>query len=150
MSEKAIKRLKNKFIMTAMISFFIVMTFIAGCIYAFNALMTRSQIKDNIRYIVENDGVLPMQYESIESENTPESQVTIADKSDFIAQLEKLFGVESGYISDEFYYSTRYFAVTFNENKDVERVITSHTAAVESSQAVTYANTVMNGGLNSV
>ena len=144
MSEKAIKRLKNKFIMTAMISFFIVMTFIAGCIYAFNALMTRSQIKDNIRYIVENDGVLPMQYESIESENTPESQVTIADKSDFIAQLEKLFGVESGYISDEFYYSTRYFAVTFNENKDVERVITSHTAAVESSQAVTYANTVMN------
>lgn len=144
MSEKAIKRLKNKFIMTAMISFFIVMTFIAGCIYAFNALMTRSQIKDNIRYIVENDGVLPMQYESIESENTPDSQLTIADKSDFIAQLEKLFGVESGYISDEFYYSTRYFAVTFNENKDVERVITSHTAAVESSQAVTYANTVMN------
>ena len=143
MSEKAIQRLKNKFIMTAMLSFFVVMTFIAGCIYVFNALMTRSQIKDNIAYIIENDGVLPMQYESIESDEKSDDGETIQDKSDFIAQLEKLFGVESGYVSDEFYYSTRYFAVTFSEDGNVDRVITSHTAAVEANQAVTYANTVM-------
>jgi len=143
MSEKAIKRLKNKFIVTAMVSFFVVMTFIAGCIYVFNALMTRGQIRDNIEYIVENDGVLPMQYESIESENTSDNGDTIANKNDFVVQLEKLFGVESEYFSDEFYYSTRYFAVTFTEEGDVERVITSHTAAVEGNQAVTYANTVM-------
>ena len=49
----------------------------------------------------------------------------------------------AGYISDEFYYSTRYFAVTFTSDDEVERVITSHTAAVEPTQAVTYANTVM-------
>ena len=145
MSEKAIQRLKNKFIMTAMLSFFVVMTFIAGCIYVFNALMTRSQIKDNIRYIVENDGVLPMQYDSdsIDSEEMHDAGQTIASKNEFIVQLEKLFGVESGYISDEFYYSTRYFAVTFTSDDEVERVITSHTAAVEPTQAVTYANTVM-------
>ena len=65
MSEKAIQRLKNKFIMTAMLSFFVVMTFIAGCIYVFNALMTRSQIKDNIRYIVENDGVASVNRELV-------------------------------------------------------------------------------------
>ena len=106
MSEKAIQRLKNKFIMTAMLSFFVVMTFIAGCIYVFNALMTRSQIKDNILYIVENDSVLPMQYDSdsIDSEEMKDNEQTISNKNDFIAQLEKLFGVESGYISDEFYY----------------------------------------------
>ena len=143
MSEKAIKRLKNKFIMTAMVSFFVVMTFIAGFIYAINALMTRSQIRGNIQYIVDNDGILPMQYESIESDKSADNGQTIKDKNDFISQLEKLFGVESGYISDEFYYSTRYFAVTFNEDGEVEKVITSHTAAVESNQAVTYANTVM-------
>ena len=143
MSEKSIRRIKSKFIMTAMVSFFIVMTFIAGCIYAINALMTRSQIKDNIQYIVENDGVLPVQYESIETEDAADDGTTISSKSEFVAQLEKLFGVESGYTSDEFYYSTRYFAVTFTEDGEVERVITSHTAAVEPSQAVTYANTVM-------
>ena len=143
MSEKAIKRLKNKFIMTAMVSFFIVMTFIAGCIYVFNALMTRSQIKDSMHYIIENDGVLPMQYEDIETENTEDTGDTISDKNDFVAQLQKLFGVESEYVSEEFYYATRYFAVTFTEDGQVERVITSHTAAVEASQAITYANTVM-------
>ena len=130
MSEKAIQRLKNKFILTASVSFFVVMTFIAGCIYVFNALMTRSQIKDNIMYIVENDGVLPMQYDSIESGDMKDNNQTIKNKNDFITQLEKLFGVESGYISDEFYYSTRYFAVTFDESGSVEKVITSHTAAV--------------------
>ena len=107
MSEKAIKRLKNKFIMTAMVSFFVVMTFIAGFIYAINALMTRSQIRGNIQYIVDNDGILPMQYESIESDKTADNGQTIQNKNDFISQLEKLFGVESGYISDEFYYSTK-------------------------------------------
>lgn len=145
MSEKAIQRLKNKFIVTAMLSFFVVMTFIAGCIYVFNALMTRSQIKDSITYIVQNDGVLPMQYDSddIESGEMKDDGETIQNKNEFVSQLEKLFGVESGYISDEFYYSTRYFAVTFTKDGAVERVITSHTAAVEPSQAVTYANTVM-------
>ena len=144
MSEKAIQRLKNKFMFTAMLSFFVVMTFIAGCIYTCNALMTRSQIKDNIRYIIENDGVLPIQYESIETDKSTDDGNTINNKNDFIDQLEKLFGVERGYESDEFYYSTRYFAVTFSENGDVDKVITSHTAAVEAEQAVTYANTVMN------
>ena len=100
MSEKSIRRIKSKFIMTAMVSFFIVMTFIAGCIYAINALMTRSQIKDNIQYIVENDGVLPVQYESIETEDAADDGTTISSKSEFVAQLEKLFGVESGYTSD--------------------------------------------------
>ena len=129
---------------TAMLSFFVVMTFIAGCIYTCNALMTRSQIKDNIRYIIENDGVLPIQYESIETDKSTDDGNTINNKNDFIDQLEKLFGAERGYESDEFYYSTRYFAVTFSENGDVDKVITSHTAAVEAEQAVTYANTVMN------
>ena len=143
MSEKSIQRLKNKFILTAMVSFFVVMTFIAGCIYVINSLMTRGQIKDSIEYIVQNDGVLPVQYESIESDEGGDNGKTIDNKNDFVNQLEKLFGVESDYISDEFYYSTRYFAVTYTEDGSVERVITSHTTAVESDQAVTYANTVM-------
>ncbi len=143
MSEKSIQRLKNRFIVTAMLSFFIVMTFIAGCIYAINALMTRGQIRDNIQYIVDNDGILPVDYESIASGGTASKENTIKNKNEFIYQLEKLFGVESGYISEEFYYSTRYFAVTYTPDKEVERVITSHTAAVETDQAVTYANTVL-------
>ncbi len=143
MSEKSIKRLKNKFIFVAMISFFVVMTFIAGFIYIFNVLITNGQIKDNLQYIVDNDGILPMEYESIESSEEADNGDTIQNKNELISQLEKLFGVESEYISDEFYYSTRYFAVTFTETGELERVITSHTAAVESDQAVTYANTVM-------
>jgi len=143
MSEKSINRLKNKFIVTAMLSFFVVMIFIAGCIYLANTIMTRSQIKDNIRYIVENDGILPVHYESIDSSGSGNNSDTVDNKNEFISNLEEFFGVESGYISDEFYYSTRYFAVTYDQTGEVEKVITSHTAAVEGDEAVTYANTVM-------
>lgn len=142
MSEKSIQRLKNRFILTASVSFFAVMLFIAGCIYIANVLITRSQIRDNIEYIVEHDGVVPLEYESIESDESNDGS-TIDSTNEFISQLEKFFGVESEYFSDEFYYSTRYFAVLYDENGDVESVVTSHTAAVEAEQAVVYANTVM-------
>ena len=142
MSEKSIQRLKNKFILTAMVSFFLVMLFIAGCIYAMNAVATRRIIKENLQYIVDCDGVLPVQYESLDADDTGNSGESIKSKSEFIKRLEKLFGVETEYISDEFYYSTRYFAVLYDENDELESVITSHTAAVEADQAVTYANTV--------
>ncbi|MCR5415653.1 MAG: HAMP domain-containing histidine kinase [Pseudobutyrivibrio sp.] len=144
MSEKSIQRLKNKFIMTAMVSFFLVMTFIAGCIYLCNALITRGQIKDNLTYIVENDGVLPMEYENVDSHgNKDDKENTISSKNDFVNQLQKFFGVESEYFSNEFYYSARYFAVTYDKNGEVDSVITNHTAEVDADQAVTYANTVL-------
>lgn len=130
--------------MTAMVSFFLVMTFIAGCIYLCNALITRGQIKDNLTYIVENDGVLPMEYENVDSHgNKDDKENTISSKNDFVNQLQKFFGVESEYFSNEFYYSARYFAVTYDKNGEVDSVITNHTAEVDADQAVTYANTVL-------
>ncbi len=109
-----------------------------------NALITRGQIKDNLTYIVENDGVLPMEYENVDSHgNKDDKENTISSKNDFVNQLQKFFGVESEYFSNEFYYSARYFAVTYDKNGEVDSVITNHTAEVDADQAVTYANTVL-------
>ncbi|MCR5715946.1 MAG: HAMP domain-containing histidine kinase [Lachnospiraceae bacterium] len=144
MSEQSIQRLKNKFITTAMLSFFIVMTFIATCIYYFNHIITRHQIRETLEYIVDNEGVLPTNYENIETQEGGDNVGQVLEKNELITQLEKFFGAESEYFSEDFYYATRYFAVLYDENGEVMHVVTSHMAAIESEQALLYANTVMN------
>ncbi len=143
MSEKSIQRLKNKFILTAMLSFFFVMLFMGGCLYLGNAMITRHQIKENIKYIAENDGILPVEYESLSTGDHGSIDKVVSDNDDFISSLQDIFGTVGEYTSDEFYYSTRYFAVLYDESGDVENVITSHTAEVDAESAVVYANTVM-------
>ncbi len=135
MSEKSIHRLKRRFVMTAMISFFFVMLFIAGCIYAVNLSMTRTQIRHIITYIEANDGVLPERG----SEEAHEAREEYEDPGDIAGQIQQLFGFTELSESPEFYFATRYFCVLFNENGDVDSVITSHIASVENEEAVELA-----------
>ena len=168
MNDQTIRKLKNKFILFSTLSFTLVMVFIAGCMYAANAWVTHSEARRVLDFIADNNGEIP-DYEKSELDVQPEnieekSGLSISSDNDnsdngssevsraasrrsfyeqFSESLEQFFAIGSHYASPEFAYSTRYFAVTFDESGSVEKVITSHTAAVEPSQAVTYANTVM-------
>lgn len=139
MSERSIKQLKNKFIVTAMVSFFLAMTFIAVFIFVLNTTMTGHQIEETLEFLAENDGVLPESYESYISDKKKQPSETAKNKNEVLEQLKKLFGIESEYTSAEFYHATRYFAVLYNDDMETEDVILSHMVSVNEDRAKRYA-----------
>ena len=171
MNDQTIRKLKNKFILFSTLSFTIVMVFVAGCMYAANALVTHSEARRVLNFIADNNGEIP-DYEKSEFDVQPEnieekSGLSISSDNDnsdngssevsraasrrsfyeqFSESLEQFFAIGSHYASPEFAYSTRYFAVIFNADGGAEEVKTGHIAAVDRSQAVELARIARNRG----
>lgn len=171
MNDQTIRKLKNKFILFSTLSFTIVMVFVAGCMYAANALVTHSEARRVLNFIADNNGEIP-DYEKSEFDVQPEnieekSGLSISSDNDnsdngssevsraasrrsfyeqFSESLEQFFAIGSHYASPEFAYSTRYFAVIFNADSGAEEVKTGHIAAVDRSQAVELARIARNRG----
>lgn len=61
----------------------------------------------------------------------------------FTRSLENIFALGYNYTSPEFAYSTRYFAVIFDEDGDAAQVKTGHIAAVDKEEAVELARIAM-------
>lgn len=147
MSERDIQNLKRKFIATAMISFIFVMIFMAGMIYIANLYLTNNEIHEVTNYIVQNRGV--MQEQKTDPAEVDDSVIVLpaeGDSDSIQEQLESLFGINRNYRSPEFFYSTRYFSVIFDENGSVDNVLTSHIAAIDRTEAVSYAERVLEDG----
>lgn len=153
MNEKAIQRLKRKFILTAMLSFITVMLFMSAAIFAANLAITRSEVREVMAYLISNNGKLGAgeltgsEEESEQDVEAPAEQPGQGNsRSDsFRSQLQELFGFGSNYNSPEFFYATRYFAVTYDADGSVDDVITNHIAAIEKQEAVQYADRVRKG-----
>lgn len=127
MNTSTIKKLRKKFIMIAMISFFVVMAVTGLLINTANIFLTRSNVSHTLDYIIENDGNLPTPTRS-ETEKSADQGVT--DK-----------------FTREFRYTTRYFAVIENEQNGKKKTYTvnlDHIATVSKFQAIDYVNEVRN------
>jgi signal transduction histidine kinase len=147
MTEHEIKRIRNRFIMTSTLTLFCVMLIMGGFIYLFGTITIRNEAQQIMRYIAENDGDLPKP-DAIQN-NDEESQGSDTDSGDehdnsFTETMEwslySIFGV--GDFFDETpdsYYTTRYFAVLFDENEMVSVIKTSHIAYIDEEQAEEYA-----------
>ena len=147
MTEYEIKRIRNRFIMTSTLTLFCVMLIMGGFIYLFGTITIRNEAQQIMRYIAENDGDLPKP-DAIQN-NDEESQGSDTDSGDehdnsFTETMEwslySIFGV--GDFFDETpdsYYTTRYFAVLFDENETVSVIKTSHIAYIDEEQAEEYA-----------
>jgi signal transduction histidine kinase len=147
MTEHEIKRIRNRFIMTSTLTLFCVMLIMGGFIYLFGTITIRNEAQQIMRYIAENDGDLPKP-DTIQN-NDEESHGGDADSGDehdnsFTETMEwslySIFGV--GDFFDETpdsYYTTRYFAVLFDENETVSVIKTSHIAYIDEEQAEEYA-----------
>ena len=147
MTEHEIKRIRNRFIMTSTLTLFCVMLIMGGFIYLFGTITIRNEAQQIMRYIAENDGDLPKP-DAIQN-NDEESQGSDTDSGDehdnsFTETMEwslySIFGV--GDFFDETpdsYYTTRYFAVLFDENETVSVIKTSHIAYIDEEQAEEYA-----------
>ena len=124
MNSAAIRQLRRKFILIAMLSFFVVILFTGGMTALANQNSLRVQAGHVLELIVNNDGVLP----------TPEHIDVNSDDGYRIHATDIFEG-----FSPEFTLAARYFSVVFNEKGEVERVDVSHIASVNENEAVTYA-----------
>ena len=147
MTEHEIKRIRNRFIMTSTLTLFCVMLIMGGFIYLFGTITIRNEAHQIMRYIAENDGDLPkpdtIQNNDEESHDS-DSDAEDADDPSFTETMEwslqSIFGVGDFFgETPDSYYTTRYFAVLFDENKTVSVIKTSHIAYIEEEQAEQYA-----------
>ena len=147
MTEHEIKKIQNRFIMTSTLTLFCVMLIMGGFIYLFGTITIRNEAQQIMRYIVENDGDLPKP-DTIR-DNEEESHDSDSDEEDTDApsftetmewSLQSIFGVGDFFgETPDSYYTTRYFAVLFDESETVSLIKTSHIAYIEEEQAEEYA-----------
>ena len=147
MTEHEIKRIRNRFIMTSTLTLFCVMLIMGGFIYLFGTITIRNEAQQIMRYIAENDGDLPKP-NAIQN-NDEESQGSDTDSGDehdnsftetMEWSLQSIFGVGDFFgETPDSYYTTRYFAVLFDENETVSVIKTSHIAYIDEEQAEEYA-----------
>lgn len=107
MNERAINKLRRKFIMISMHTFTIVMLLTSGVIYLFNLHAMRKEAFSVTGEIIENGGELPV----------PSG------------------GVVGHQTSMDNWYATRYFSIIYDKNGKVQDVIISHISAVGEDDA---------------
>ncbi|MCR5788670.1 MAG: HAMP domain-containing histidine kinase [Lachnospiraceae bacterium] len=142
MNEKRIKKLRIKFLLISFISMTLAMLMVTGLILASNQFLTRRNIKNVLQYIVDHEGILPGA-RNIESSG---SDISGHDYS-VVRFLNEIFNPElllGDADKPEFYYSNRYFAILYNENDQIENVITNHTAVVSEEEAAIYGEAALN------
>ena len=121
MNASAINKMRWKFIFTAMISFFVVVVGLSAIINIANVAAISLQVKEVLDFLIENDGDMP---ENIEVNS--QEHYTIYNQ--------------------EFKYSTRYFAVLYDEEGNLLSVKMDHIAAVDSDDAQQYAAKALDKG----
>ena len=151
MSEERIERMGKKFILASTISFFSVMFLMGGLIYLFITFTERNEVRQIMKYIVDNEGDLPepsMDPETEEPALSEEGSVTDkevsyteGDETEEIAwSLAHFFGTGNVIVgSQDFAGRTRYFAVLFDEKDQVTDVKSRHMENVDTEEAERYA-----------
>lgn len=139
MNEQAIRKLRRKFILSAFLSFLTVMLLMGGLIYFINLHSTEAQIYKTLDFIAENNGDI---FKG--DHNHSDEEETSQNEEDYLQWLlNDLFhtGMDS---SPEFRYMIRYFAVVYGE--DQTEIKTNYIAAVDSDEAMDYADSVAGKG----
>ncbi|MCR5321902.1 MAG: HAMP domain-containing histidine kinase [Lachnospiraceae bacterium] len=159
MSENEVSRIRTKFILVSTLSFFGVMLIMGIFIYAFCTLTLKNEVGQILDYIIENEGELPEKRISMRIEkrsDDPENEAggpmvgedesvyvetyTIED-DDFRSNLGYLFGTGDFFsISRDYLYTTRYFAVLYDADGNVDEINTEHIAYINDEQALNYSS----------
>ena len=158
MSEEAIRKLRWKFMFYAMGSITIVMLFMGGLIYATNLLVTRNEIRETMNYIVQKEGSIQeakVIYTAPEQQKETQTQEKQQKKDILKSKLSEInkniqsssydigrFLVDifaSGSVDDGDYedniYSTRYFAILYDSDDEVESIKTNHISYLSEDDA---------------
>lgn len=143
MTQKAIKKLRRKFIFTAMASFLGVMLLMSATIYIINVHTTMRQISKTLDYIADNGGLIAP--EEAQMFNSATSADFTHEKKSFFEELfEDLFN--TGIDSEEFLHSVRYFAVIYDTDNQPVLTLTNHITKISDQQAENYAKEALESG----
>ena len=136
MSERGIKRLKQKFMTAAMMSLLLVMILLGGTIYSMNAVLARNNIREILNYIVENEGELPGTT-TLQGRHTLDLE---GERSyNVVRFLSEIFGNQNlEEYSAELHLSTRYFVVFFDDEENVDQVKSVNVDSITEKEAATY------------
>ena len=192
MSEEAIRKLRKKFMIYAMLSLTLVMLLMAGMIYVINLCVSRNEIRETMSYIISYEGEIQDAetiYEAAGTEDTMQNSETTPDKAgqggngtdqkenaeqktdDWISQFRKKASPDteetkkfrkldesigktpydirmflndvsgagsSGLITEDSpddTFSTRYFAVLYASDGEVESVKANHISSLTAQEA---------------
>ncbi len=112
-----IKKLRFKFILSAMLSLFIVLAVIIGAVNVFNYQSIVSDADSTLTLLEQNEGKFPIRDKLPFEQNGPNKRP----------------------LSPELPYQSRFFSVVIDQNGNTISVDTSHIAAVDNKTAVLYA-----------
>ncbi len=133
-----IRKLRLKFIAISLLSVFLVLLVIMGAVNIMNYRRIVSDSESVLRVLAENNGTFPGRPEMPDDDDTDDSDGRQKKKnkhSDF-----KSFGSDA--LSPEMPYESRYFTVFFNCSGEAVSVDTGRIAAVDTTDAVEYAESV--------
>ena len=143
MNKKAIKKLRRKFIITAMASFLGVMLLMSATIYFINVHTTMRQISKTLDYISDNNGLVAPDEVQMTKLAVP-ADFTHEKKSYIEELFEDLFN--TGIDSEEFLHSVRYFAVIYDTDNQPVLTLTNHISRISDQQAENYATKALESG----
>ncbi len=121
MNYQSIQKIRLKFIMIAMSSFFVVMIFTGFMVNIANVLSVRRQARTMLNYLVETGGEIWIT--ETDDEESGDSKETVDTSS----------------LPKEFRYSTRYFAIFFDEEGNVVQVKDSYISALDEESEIAMA-----------
>ncbi|SDB65376.1 cell wall metabolism sensor histidine kinase WalK [Butyrivibrio sp. INlla16] len=140
-----VKKLRRKFVLTAMISLLVILIGIIGVINIVNFTQVQTSADETLDILSENDGNFPDMKELFPLPpgiNNQDDQ-NIASKSDDVNTMgpAPFFGDRMAYNrSLEIPFQSRYFWVKLNKMGTTQETDTSHIAAVSEEEAQEYAN----------
>ena len=149
MNEKAIKKLRRKFILTALISFVAVMVLMCTTIYFVNYGSSNTKIKKSLDFIADNHSMFQNDFRGTSDEAiSKKPRPDVRDKnsgSSFTDFFENMFntGVDD---SSEFVYSIRFFTVSFSPDGKSGKIGTNRIAMIDEEKAVDYAGRALESG----
>lgn len=132
-----ITRLRRNFILVAMCSTFAVLAVIVGTLNLVSYQNVKERADNVLQILVENDGGFPQP--NFKNHADAESQ----EDGSFI-KSDKMMGMKG--VSEETPYETRFFSVKLDENGEVLSVDTGKIAAVQTSDAASFAEKIWESG----
>lgn len=117
-----IKKLKRKFIIITMGSLFFIMLLLVGSINAINLYQLDKKMNAAIQILSDNQGKFPKYDKDKQPKNNRNSGFHMNEETQFV---------------------TRYFIVEVKEDGSIQKIDTSHIAAVTTEDANDYANNVI-------
>ena len=152
MNERAIRKLRIKFIISATFAYMTAMMVMGAILYGTNVIVTNRQISSLLDYIVSHEGELPSPTDPpltptagpvAEAAGEEDSPVPGEFAQNVISVNDLFVPNQEAYEAPDFLYSTRYFSVIFGPDQEVVDVQISHIAAVDEEAAVSLARSVL-------